>query len=149
MLMPFQGDGTRPCVLLLEPNATLRRAIFDVLAAEEYDVEACESLEQVIRRGDGDSGKVALVAWQAMDGMLADNRREQLTELTRRVRLVLMVPRRWRRLLDDSEFGFAGLVSKPFDADELLDGLQQALTRAAQPTPIPEPAREREGELSS
>ena len=44
--------------------------------------------------------EVALVAWQAMDGLLADDHRHHLQQLTQRLRLVVMVPRAWARLLE-------------------------------------------------
>ena len=115
-----------PRVLLVEPNAALRSAIVDVLMAEDYVVERCDSLEQVVGRAHGDDGEVVLIAWQSMQGLLAEEHRHSLSELTRRLRLVLMVPRRWARMLDASELGVAGMISKPFDADELLDGLRRA-----------------------
>jgi DNA-binding response OmpR family regulator len=130
MVTALPDTLAHPRVLLLEPNMTLRNAIFDVLAAEDYDVEPCESLEQVITRAGGDLD-VALVAWQSMEGLLADEHRHLLSQLTGRLRLVLMVPRRWRRLLDESDFGFAGMVAKPFDADELLHSLQVALASSS------------------
>ena len=115
-------------VLLVEPNPTLRSAILSVLAAEQYQVETCASLEQARARADGDDQVVALVAWQSMGGLLTEAQRGQLLEITRRLRLVLMVPRRWSRLLEQTDLGSAvsGLVAKPFEADELLAALHRA-----------------------
>jgi DNA-binding response OmpR family regulator len=123
----FTVSAHHPRILLLEPNAALRRAVVELLDGEGYPVEECESLEVVVQRANGRPSAVALVAWQSMEGLLADEHRHHLAELTRRVRLVLMVPRRWQRLLDKSELGFADLVPKPFSADELLE----CLTRLA------------------
>jgi DNA-binding response OmpR family regulator len=122
-------DATLGHVLLLEPNAALRSAILAVLDAERYQVQTCESLEQVLIRQDGHARVIALVAWQSMDGLLAEEHRHRLVELTSRLRLVLMMPRRWARLLEHTDLGaaVAGLVSKPFEADELLATLQRAL----------------------
>jgi DNA-binding response OmpR family regulator len=113
----------RPHILLLEPNSSLRRAVQEVLGNEGYTVIECESLESVVQIASADRTAIALVAWQTMEGLLADEHRHDLAEVTRRVRLVLMVPRRWQRLLDSSELGFADLVPKPFTADELLQCL--------------------------
>jgi DNA-binding response OmpR family regulator len=121
-------EGTAMSVLLLEPNIALRRAIAEVLVSEQYVVVSCASLGEVLLRADG-APHIALIAWQSMEGLLADEHRANLSQLTSRVRVVLMVPRRWRRLLDESEYGFAGLVSKPFDADELLESLRLAIAR--------------------
>jgi CheY-like chemotaxis protein len=121
-----------PCaarVLLVEPNAALRSAILTLLSAERYQVEECDSLQQVLVRNDGPPETIALVAWQSMEGLLAEEHRHNLVELTNRVRLVLMVPRRWTGLLEQSDLGVAvaGMVPKPFEADELLQTLRRAL----------------------
>ena len=118
-----------PRVLLLEPNAPLRTAVQTVLSAERYEVEACSSLEQILAQADGQAATVALVAWQSMEGLLAEEHRHHLVELTQRIRLVLMVPRRWAKLLERTDVAetVAGLVAKSFEADELLQALQRAL----------------------
>jgi DNA-binding response OmpR family regulator len=117
-----------PRVLLLEPNAPLRSAVQVVLAAERYEVQTCSSLEQILAYTDGHPDTVALVAWQSMEGLLAEEHRHHLIELTRRVRLILMVPRRWARLLERTDLGLtlAGIVAKPFEADELLQAIRRA-----------------------
>src|SRR5579872_4255330 len=114
------------CVLLIEPNAALRSAILTVLSAERYQVELCDSLDQVLVRMNRSMPTLALVAWQSMDGLLAEGHRHDLIELGRRVRLVVMVPRRWARLLEPTDLAsaVAGLISKPFEAQELLDNVQ-------------------------
>jgi DNA-binding response OmpR family regulator len=123
------SDATLGHVLLVEPNPALRSAILAVLKAERYQVEACESLEQVLVRQNGRARVIALVAWQSMEGLLAEQHRQRLVELTSGLRLVLMVPRRWARLLDRTDLGaaVAGFVAKPFEAEELLATLQRAL----------------------
>jgi DNA-binding response OmpR family regulator len=116
-------------VLLLEPNTALRNAILTVLASEHYTVERCQSLEELLAMSNHDAQAVALVAWQSMEGLLAEEHRHHLVELTRHIRLVLMVPRRWARLLETTDLtsSIAALVAKPFDADELLNKLRSAV----------------------
>ena len=125
-------DGTVPNrVLVLEPNPALRSAILTVLAAEHYDAEACQSLEQALACADGSADTLALVAWQSMEGLLAEEHRDHLVELTRRLRVVVMVPRTWARLLESTDVGkiVSGLVPKPFVAEELLSTLREALAQ--------------------
>jgi CheY-like chemotaxis protein len=116
-------------VVLLEPNATLREAIAEVLTSENYTVEACQSLDEVIARSRGEH-EIALVAWQSMERLLADEHRPALLALTKRLRLLLMVPRRWKRLVDQSDLGFVGTLSKPFGADDLLFSIAAAFAAA-------------------
>ena len=99
-----------------------------VLEGAEFEVTLCDTLDQVLLQTSAEHGAVALVAWQAMDGLLADEHRNHLLNLTRRVRLVIMVPRRWSRLLDATDLGdiVAGIVAKPFEADELIGAVRAA-----------------------
>ena len=117
-------------VLLLEPNAALRSAIQCVLDAEGYQVDTCDSLDQVLGHSDPHARPIALVAWQSMQGLLVEGQRQRLGELNHRLRLVVMVPRRWLRLLQQTDLAqtLAGIVAKPFEADELVRTLQQALS---------------------
>ncbi len=129
--MTIGVDSDRRYVLVLEPNGPLRRAIQQLLTAEDYHVVECDSLEQVQRHAAAsEPPPMALIAWQAMEGMLADAHRHHLVQLTDRLRLVLMVPRRWKRLLEQSDLDFVGMVAKPFDADELLEALRAACVHA-------------------
>jgi DNA-binding NarL/FixJ family response regulator len=115
-------------VLLVEPNSTLRLAILDVLQGNSFAVEACDSLEQVMHRAPDGREAVALVAWQAMGGLLADEHRNHLVKVTNCVRLLVMVPRRWARLLDATDLSavVAGIVPKPFEAEELVAAIRAA-----------------------
>src|ERR1043165_6919679 len=90
-------------VLLVEPNAALRSAILTILAAEHYQAEPVDSFDSVVARSAGTARTVALVAWQSMGGLLAEANRHELIELNRQLRLVIMVPRRWARLLDGTD----------------------------------------------
>jgi hypothetical protein len=84
----------------------------------------------------GHPSSVALVAWQGMDGLLTEDYRHDLLECVRRLRLVIMVPRRWRRLLDAGALGSAQLLEKPFDGDELLASISRAPRRQFVPDGI-------------
>jgi DNA-binding response OmpR family regulator len=125
----MDGEITRPRVLLIEPNAPLRSAVVAVLTAEQYQVQTCSSLGDVMLNIHDGAPTVALVAWQSMEGLLAEEHRRALAGLTRRVRLVVLVPRHWARLLEQTDVPaiVAGIVAKPFEADELLHAVRHAL----------------------
>jgi CheY-like chemotaxis protein len=125
----MDSDRSLARILLIEPNTALRSAIVTLLASERYTVETCDTLEELLMRSGGHKPVVALVAWQNMQGLLAEEHRHHLVDLTRRLRLVLTVPRRWARLLETTDLGdaVAGILPKPIDAEELLRALQRAL----------------------
>jgi FixJ family two-component response regulator len=131
-------DSTRGQVLLVEPNAALRSAVLTLLAAECFEAEAVDSLDAALSRAVSSDRTVALVAWQSMHGLLSEEHRHHLAELSRRLRLVVMVPRRWARLLDATDLRscVTGLIAKPFQADELIDTLQQALAQTVEPNAL-------------
>lgn len=122
-------EPSRGRVLLLETNAPLRSAITTILAAELFEVQRVDSLDEALLAATERS--VALVAWQGMAGLLAEEHRDKLAELSRRLCLVVMVPRRWARLLEDTHLPSAvsGMISKPFEADELISAVQGALAQ--------------------
>ena len=131
-------EQCRGRVVLLEPNAALRSAVQTLLSAERYDVIAVESLDQVLAAALAAAETVALVAWQSMEGLLAEDRRQDLTELSRKLRLVIMVPRRWARLLAATNLPscVTAMVAKPFEADELLEKLELALATSIEPSVV-------------
>ena len=134
-MQTLTAEDDRARVVLLEPNTALRSAIKTVLGAEQYRVEVVSSLDEVLC-SDCDSDKsVALVAWQSLQGLLAEERRAELQDVTRHVRLVVMVPRHWWRLLEATDLSSAvtALIAKPFEADELLSTLQTALATELSP----------------
>jgi DNA-binding NtrC family response regulator len=121
-------EPSRGRVLLLEPNAALRSAILTILTAERFETEVVESLDQALSLVNEADHIVALAAWQTMQGLLAEDHRAELAEINRRLRVVVMVPRRWSRLLEATDLASAvvGLISKPFEADELIETLSAA-----------------------
>lgn len=123
--LPEQPRGR---VLIIEPNLALRSALESVLSAEDLHVECCATLQQLVLRNDESVPTVALVAWQAMDGLLAEEHRPDLLALSRRVRLVVMVPRRWLRLLENTDIGVAvaAIIPKPIEADQLIEAIERA-----------------------
>ena len=125
-------DSSRGRVLLVEPNAPLRSAVLTILAAERFEAEALDSLDEALSRGSDKS--VALVAWQSMQGLLTEEHRHHLVEISQTLRLVVMVPRRWARLLDATDLRscVTALIAKPFHADELIETLQVALAQTVE-----------------
>lgn len=122
------SEDARPRVLIVEPNIALRSAIETVLTAQDLTVEVCGTLQQLLVRSEATTPAVALVAWQAMDGLLAEEHRPDLLDLSKRFRLVVMVPRRWLKLLENTDLGvsIAAMIPKPIEADQLIETVERA-----------------------
>lgn len=124
-------------VLLVERETRLRDAIEAVLKAEGVQVTRCAGLADVIESGHGAAGEVALLAWTAAGGLLAEDQRPQLRALSERVPLVVMVPSSWRRLVTADRLGVAGILAKPFGAEALMVALRAAAGSAPAGTDRP------------
>jgi len=119
-------------VFLLEPKADLRHALEELLSAQGYLVVACDSLPDLLARATATRCDLALIAWQGMQGLLADEHRRDLTQLAERLPMVIMVPRSWFRVLHPPDLAVRALLGRPFDAEELLD----CVARNIEPAPI-------------
>jgi DNA-binding response OmpR family regulator len=107
-------------ILLLEPSPVLRQVVQDILAAAGYQVVVCESVEQLVASARQGPPELALAAWPSLEGLLVDERLHDLAAVSRRLRLVPMVPRGWLSVLRPAELGVAGVLARPADRDELL-----------------------------
>ena len=114
-------------VFLLEPKADLRRALEEVLRAEGYGVEPCDSLQGLVERNAADGCDLALTAWQSLQGLLADERRRDLAQLAAHMPMVIMLPRSWLKVLQPLDLPVRGLLAKPFDAEELLECVSRSI----------------------
>jgi DNA-binding response OmpR family regulator len=112
---------------VLEPKPDLRHALEELLSAEGYDVETCESLQDLLARSTTTRCDLALTAWQCMQGLLAEEHRHDLAQLSSRIPLVIMVPRSWLRTLQPLDLAVRGLLAKPFDAEELLECVSRSI----------------------
>jgi DNA-binding response OmpR family regulator len=123
-------------VFVLEPKPDLRHALEDLLSAEGYGVEACESLQDLLARSTTTRCDLALTAWQCLQGLLAEEHRHDLVQLSSRIPLVIMVPRSWLRVLQPLDLAVRGLLAKPFDADKLLECVSRSIVPASSSTPL-------------
>jgi hypothetical protein len=98
-----------------------------------------DALEQILEPTNEAEDCIALVAWQSMRGLLADDRHAELAQISRELRLVVMVPRHWWRLLEETDVPrlVAGLIAKPFHADELMGVLDRAFAIDLEANKVP------------
>jgi DNA-binding response OmpR family regulator len=117
-------------ILLLEPSPVLRQAVEEALAGGGYEVVVCESVEQLVARAEAGPPQLALAAWPTLEGLMVEERLHDLAAVSRRLRLVPMVPRGWLSVLRPAELGLAGVLARPIDRDELLAFLSAERERA-------------------
>ena len=118
-------------VLLLEPGPDLRQAIHEILSGAGYEVVVCESVEELVARAAAGPPQLALAAWPCLEGLMVDDRLHDLAAVSRRLRLVPMVPRGWLNVVRPAELGVAGVLARPVERDELLAFLSAERQRAA------------------
>lgn len=109
----------------------LRRSAHEVLVAEGYQVVTCESVEELVKSAREGPPDLALAAWQCLEGLMVDERLHDLAAVSRRLRLVPMVPRGWLTVVRPAELGVAGVLARPVERDELIAFLSVERQRAA------------------
>jgi DNA-binding response OmpR family regulator len=119
------------CILLLEPSPVLRQELQAALVAAGFEVALCDSVEQLVTSARQGPPQLALAAWQCLEGLMADDRLHDLAAVSRRLRLVPMVPRGWLTVLRPAELGVAGVLARPAQPEELLALLSAERQRAA------------------
>ena len=116
----------RPRVLVVVRDARLRAAVQTTLRACGMQVVHCESVEGVPTSLTGEPGEVILLDWSKTDGLLTEDRREDMRQLCRRAPVVLLVPERWMRLVTAEELGVLALLPKTSGMASLLEALAGA-----------------------
>jgi DNA-binding response OmpR family regulator len=109
----------------------LRESIQEVLLAAGYQVVTCESVEELVASAREGPPQLALAAWLSLEGLMADDRLHDLAAVSRRLRLVPMVPRGWLTVVRPAELGVAGVLARPVERDELLAFLSVERERPA------------------
>jgi ActR/RegA family two-component response regulator len=95
-----------------------------------YQVVACESVEELVTCAREGPPQLALAAWLSLEGLMVDDRLHDLAAVSRRLRLVPMVPRGWLTVVRPAELGVAGVLARPVERDELLAFLSAEGERA-------------------
>ena len=107
-----------------------RQAIQDILMAAGYEVVVCQSVEHLVASAHEGPPELALAAWQSLEGLLTDDRLHDVVAVSRRLRLVPMVPPGWLSVMRPAELGVAGVLSRPVESDQLLALLSADRERA-------------------
>jgi DNA-binding NtrC family response regulator len=114
--------------LLLEDDSALRDLLLEAFASENLDVRACETFEEVrdlAARSEADL--VVADFWGGSQRTLPDSDRDDIRELCSYLPVILLTGRTWASETSAEELGAHALIRKPFDLDDLLQTVEQAV----------------------
>jgi two-component system nitrogen regulation response regulator GlnG len=114
--------------LLLEDDTALRDLLLEAFASENFDVRACETFEEVrdlAARSEADL--VVADFWGGSQRTLPDSDRDDIRELCSYLPVILLTGRTWASETSAEELGAHALIRKPFDLDDLLQTVEQAV----------------------
>ena len=117
-------------VLLLEDDVALRDLLLEAFAGEDIDVRTFESFAE-IRQAASRAEADIIVAdfWGGSQRTLPDTERDEIRELSSYLPVVLLTGRSWAADTSAQELGARALIRKPFDLDELLRTINEAVAR--------------------
>lgn len=111
-------------VHLLVRDARLRGMLTRALSDAGWCVGAQTTLRD-LWNGTEATGGVAVLDWTMAGGLLNEEHRQDLSRVTRRIPLVVLVPEAWLRQMSAADFGVAALVPKGWAAVALLPVLEE------------------------
>ncbi len=118
----------RPCTLLLEDDVALRDLLLEAFAGENIEVRICDSfvdVREAAKRKEADI--VVADFWGGSQRTLPESDREDIRELTSYLPVILLTGRTWAAETSAEELGAVALIRKPFDLDDLLRTVEQAV----------------------
>jgi two-component system nitrogen regulation response regulator GlnG len=114
--------------LLLEDDMALRDLLLEAFTSEDIDVRTCESFEEVrdlAARSEADL--VVADFWGGSQRTLPQSDRDDIRELCSYLPVILLTGRTWASETSAEELGAHALIRKPFDLDDLLRTVEQAV----------------------
>ena len=120
-----------PMVCIVDDDPSVRRALRRLIASAGYQVETFESAKDFLKSGSS-VRTACLVLDIYMDGMDGFELQAQLTADRVAIPIIFMTAHddaRTRERIERS--GVAGVLTKPFDGEVLLESIRRAAGRAA------------------
>jgi two-component system nitrogen regulation response regulator GlnG len=114
--------------LLLEDDGALRDLLLEAFSSEDIDVRTCDSFEEVrdlAARSEADL--VVADFWGGSQRTLPQSDRDDIRELCSYLPVILLTGRTWASETSAEELGAHALIRKPFDLDDLLRSVEQAV----------------------
>jgi DNA-binding NtrC family response regulator len=107
-------------VVIYEDDDGIRTVLVDVLEMEGLDVGVCTTVFELHQAAIAGARVAITDSWGKSYEVLDTAEREQIRALARMLPTILISGRGWAAAADEYDLGLAGLLTKPFDVDELL-----------------------------
>ena len=108
---------------LLVRDRALRNALQAALSSHDWSVQHHSRLSDLWTAAHAPGG-VAVLDWAVADGLLTEEHRHDLAQLSQRMQLIVLVPEAWLKYLSAEDLGVAALVPKAWAPRALLSALQ-------------------------
>ena len=119
---------SRGHVLLLEDDPALRGLLEEALTSEDLDVRVCDSFATLRQAAEAGSGELVVADfWGGAQRELDDAARQQIRDLGGLLPVLLLTGRTWAVGATAERLGVRALIRKPFDLEELLQTVDDAL----------------------
>jgi two-component system nitrogen regulation response regulator GlnG len=114
--------------LLLEDDVALRDLLREAFAGEDIEVRVCESFSEVREAASRQEADIVIADfWGGSQRTLPDSDRDDIRELCSYLPVILLTGRTWAADTTAEELGAHALIRKPFDLDDLLRSVEDAV----------------------
>jgi CheY-like chemotaxis protein len=121
---------TAPMIYVIDDDTSMRRSLARLLSAVDFHVETFASAEEFLASVRPDSGGCLIVDAQLV-GMSGSELQSRMASANWRLPVIAMSGSHDQQIESEAvRLGASAFLSKPFDAQALLDAIARALTRA-------------------
>jgi two-component system nitrogen regulation response regulator GlnG len=114
--------------LLLEDDVALRDLLLETFASEDFEVRTCKTVDEVrTAAGRAEADVVIADFWGGSQRTLSQSEGDDIRDLSSYLPVVLLTGRTWASETTAEELGVRALIRKPFDLDDLLRSVRQAV----------------------
>lgn len=116
--------------LLLEDDVALRDLLLEAFAGENIEVRVCDNIGQVREAASRKEADIVVADfWGGSQRILPDSDRDEIRELGSYLPVILLTGRTWAAETSAEELGAHALIRKPFDLNDLLRAVEEAVDR--------------------
>lgn len=119
----------QPRALLLEDDVALRDLLLEAFAGENIQVRVCDNIAEVRAAASRKEADIVVADfWGGSQRVLPDSDRDEIRELGSYLPMILLTGRTWAAETTAEELGAHALIRKPFDLNDLLRAIEEAVS---------------------